>query len=331
LTQSQIAQQFGLSITKVNRLLQLARRNKMVEFAIKTPFQHLFNMEAELQKHFNLQNAWIVPRKGTETNLRLIGMAGAHFLLDHLQDGDVIAIGGGSTICALVESVTTERKYQVDVVPAVGGIQGRSTTDVNYLASQLAERLGGRAYQLYSPAFVETSEQRETLLQMAPIKEVLDIGRRASIALLGVGTVDPDSSRFMLFTALSHEEMLQITEHHGGVGETLAVIYNIDGNPCAPEYSNRVVGLTLEELKRIPLRIGVARSAEKSQAIYGALRGGHLSDLITDEAAASGIFDCCLLCEDIDLPDDPKRSRETISDNFSPMQKISEAPNAHFR
>jgi len=100
LTQSEIAQQLGLSTTKVNRLLQLARRNKMVEFTIKTPFQHLFNMEAELQKHFDLQDAWVIPLEGTETSLRSIGMAGARFLLDHLQDGDVIASGAwnGSSI-----------------------------------------------------------------------------------------------------------------------------------------------------------------------------------------------------------------------------------------
>ncbi|MCC7129803.1 MAG: hypothetical protein B6D39_05160 [Anaerolineae bacterium UTCFX2] len=334
LTQSDIAHQLGLSTTKVNRLLQLARRNKMVEFAIKTPFQYLFDMEAELQKHFDLHDAWIVPLEGSETSLRSIGMAGARFLLNHLQDGDVIAVGGGATIYALVESVVTERKYQVEVVPAVGGIQGRSTTDVNFLASQLAERLGGRSYQLFSPAFVETPDQREALLQMAPIKEVLDIARRASIALIGVGTVDPNSSRFVLFTALSPEEMLQITELYGGVGETLAVVYDIDGNPCAPEYADRVVGLSLDELKRIPLRLGVASSAEKSQAIYGALRGGHLSSLVTDEAAANGVIDCCLIHQDVDLPVELKRSRETIAESYSFMQKtqkVDEAGNAKFR
>lgn len=316
LTQSEIAQQLGLSTTKVNRLLQLARRNKMVEFTIKTPFQHLFNMEAELQKYFDLQDAWVIPLEGTETSLRSIGMAGARFLLDHLQDGDVIAIGGGTTIYALVESVMAERKYQVDVVPVVGGIQGRSTTDVNYLASQLAERLGGRAYQLYSPAFVETPEQREALLQMAPIKEILDIARRASIALLGVGTVDPDSSRFVLFTALSPKEMLQITELHCGVGEILAIVYDIDGNLCAPEYADRVVGLTFDELKRIPLRIGVAGSAEKSRAIYGALRGSHLSCIVTDEAAANGVIDYCLFRDDVELPVDQNRPGKIISESY---------------
>lgn len=315
LTQSEIAQQLGLSTTKVNRLLQLARRNKMVEFTIQTPYQHLFNMEVELQKQFDLQDAWVIPLEGTETSLRSIGMAGASFLLDHLQDGDVIAIGGGTTIYALVESVVAERRYQVDVVPMVGGIQGRSTTGVNFLASRLAERLGGRAYQLYSPGFVETPEHRQALLQMAPIKEILDIARRASIAVLGVGTVDPDSSRFVLFTELSPEEVHEISELHCGVGEILAIVYDIDGNLCAPEYADRVIGLTFDELERIPLRIGVAGTAKKSRAIYGALRGGHLSCIITDEVAANQVMDYCLSREKVELSVDLNRERQIISES----------------
>ena len=47
---------------------------------------------------------------------------------------------------------------------------------VNHLAAQLAERLGGQAYQLHAPAFVETREHRDVLLSVGPIKEILDIG-----------------------------------------------------------------------------------------------------------------------------------------------------------
>lgn len=302
LTQSKIAQKLGLSTTKVNRLLQFARKHKMVEFRIKTLFQHLFDMETQLQNCFALQEAWAIPLEDTETSLRLISVAGASFLLDNLQDGDIIAIGGGTTIQALVESVVADRKFQVDVVPMVGGVQGWSTADVNYLASQLAERLGGRAFQLYSPAFVETPAQRDALLSMAPIKEILDIARQATIALLGIGTVDPNSSRFVQFTALSPAEMEQITQLHCGVGECLAIVYDMDGKLCASAYADRVVGLTFEELKQIPLRIGVAGTAAKSRAIYGALRGGHLSCLVTDQAAAKGVIDIYHSREDIPLP-----------------------------
>ena len=75
------------------------------------------------------------------------------------------------------------------------------------------------------------------------------------------------------------------------VGEIGAFIFNIEGRPCAEEYANRLVGLTLPELKRIPFFVGVAATAVKALPLYGALRGGYLNALVTDEAAARGILD----------------------------------------
>ncbi len=51
-----------------------------------------------------------------------------------------------------------------------------------------------------------------------------------------------------------------------------------------------MVGLTLQELQRIPAIIGVAATASKALPIYGALRGSHIRSLVTDEAAARGIL-----------------------------------------
>jgi DNA-binding transcriptional regulator LsrR (DeoR family) len=129
------------------------------------------------------------------------------------------------------------------------------------------------------------------LLSMGPVKGILDIARRTTVALLGVGTVDYETSRFVQFTALSAEEMRRIAEDCGGVGEIGAYVYGIEGQPCAEECADRVVGLTLRELRQIPFTIGVAATAVKSVPLYGALRGGYLDALVTDEAAARGILE----------------------------------------
>jgi DNA-binding transcriptional regulator LsrR (DeoR family) len=128
------------------------------------------------------------------------------------------------------------------------------------------------------------------LLSVGPIKEILDIARQANIALLGVGSIEPEQSRFVEFTALSAEDMSYVAGTCGGVGEIGAHVYDIEGRLCAEEYAERVVGLSLQELGRIPLVIGVAATAAKALPIYGALRGGYLHTLITDEAAAQGVL-----------------------------------------
>jgi DNA-binding transcriptional regulator LsrR (DeoR family) len=293
LTQAEIARRLDLSTAKVNRLLQQARKQGLVEITIRTPFQHLFVLESRLKAIFGLTEAVVIPAipEGTNAMLQTLGRAGANYLLAHLRDGDVIAIGGGTAIHAVVEALESPRAYQVEVAPVLGAVQGQVITDVNYLAARLAERLGGRAYQLHAPAFVDTREHRDMLLALRSVKEVLDVTRRANIALLGVGTVDYERSRFVQFTALSAEDMKRIAESCGGVGEIGAYVYNIEGCPCAQDYADCVVGLTLPEIKRIPFRVGVAATAVKALPIYGALRGGYLHALITDEAAARGVIE----------------------------------------
>ncbi len=292
LTQAEIAQRLGLSTPKVNRLLKQARQQGLVDITIRTPFQHLFGLESRLKAIFGLTDAVVIPSvvESGDAVIHTLGRAGATYLLGRVRDGDIIGIGSGQAIHALVQAVDSPHFYDVTVVPVVGAVQGQVTSDVNFLASELADRLGGKAYQLHAPAFAETQEQRDALLSMTPVREILDLARRATIALVGVGILDQAASRFVQFTALSAEDMDHIVKVDGGVGDIAAHVYNIDGCLCAPEYASRVVGLSLEEIRRIPLVVGIAATEAKALPLYGALRGGHVQALITDEAAAQGVL-----------------------------------------
>ena len=59
---------------------------------------------------------------------------------------------------------------------------------------------------------------------------------------------------------------------------------------------DRVIGLSLEELCRIPMKIGLAGGDNKVEALWGALRGGYINVLITDELTARNLLDRCLTC-----------------------------------
>jgi len=292
LTQTEIAQRLSFSTAKVNRMLLQAREQGYITITIRTPFQQLFDLEDRLKAVFGLQDVVVIPAvaESGSSPLNSLGAAAAEFLLSHLRDGDVLGIGGGSAVHALYQAISPARSYKVEIVPLIGAVQGEITTDSNYLAAHLAERLGGKAYQLHAPVIVDSREQCETLKSMGPVKEILDIARRANIAIVGVGTVDAEVSRFVQFTALSAQDMKHIASDCGGVGDINAFVFDIEGRACAQEYADRVLGLTLPELKSIPYRIGVAATETKALPLYGALRGGYLHALITDETAACGVL-----------------------------------------
>ena len=84
--------------------------------------------------------------------------------------------------------------------------------------------------------------------------------------------------------------MRQIIEQNRGAGQVLGHIFDINGVECVQEYSDRLIGIGLDGLKKIPTVIGVAGLGYKTNSIYGALRGGYLKTLVTDEEAALGVI-----------------------------------------
>jgi DNA-binding transcriptional regulator LsrR (DeoR family) len=294
--QSEVAKALGLSTAKVNRLLKQAKEQGLVEIKIHTPFNHLLELERRLRSAYGIPEAFIIPQFGSDpdTILQTLGRAAADYLLQRLRDGDTICISGGKAVHAIVEAIEPTRQYNIRVVPATGARQGKHFTDVNYLAARLAERLGGKSYQLNAPIFVDTPEERETLLAMRHVSETLQMAREAQIALVGIGSMIPHvSSYFDLLAAASVElnNWDQVIEGADAHGEIFAYVFNGEGELCLPQYNQRVVGLEIDQLRQIPLTIGVAATHEKVQAIHGALHGGYLKTLITDEMTAQSALE----------------------------------------
>ena len=57
------------------------------------------------------------------------------------------------------------------------------------------------------------------------------------------------------------------------------------GQQCDFESNPRIIGISLGQLANVPLTLAIAGGEHKAEAILGALRGGYLNGLITDESA----------------------------------------------
>ena len=65
---------------------------------------------------------------------------------------------------------------------------------------------------------------------------------------------------------------------------------DIEGNPVETVTTGRIIGIELDILKTIPVRIGCLSGVEKSQAVLGALRGGYINVLVIDEETANAVM-----------------------------------------
>lgn len=301
-SQADIARSLDLSISKVSRLLSQARDEGVVEITFRLPYQHSLDQADRLQASFGLEEVVVVPTvwPSEPAMAEIAGQVAANVLARRLRDGDLVAISGGRTVHALVQALKVKRRYNVSVVPMMGGVQGSGTLDVNYLALSLAEKLGGKAYQLHAPLTVDSAEQREALISMRPVKEILDLARQANVAVVGIGSIKYNGVFGRATTGLPGygrtsasipKDLQAIIDDHGDLGQIAARIYDPNGRPSVNEYDSRVVGLGLDEIKKIPLTVAAAADPVKAIGILGALRGGLVKILVTDEAAADAVLE----------------------------------------
>jgi DNA-binding transcriptional regulator LsrR (DeoR family) len=289
--QAEIAEEMNLSTSKVNRIIALARRSGMVKITIETPFQRLMEIERQLAATGLVRSAIISPTVSDNdaTRLAQVGQAAAAQLAETLRDGDILGISGGKAVAAVVDALSVERPLDVQVVPLTGGVQGKFHTDVNNLASRLAERLGGRSLQLHAPLFAERAEQRDMLMNMAAVKEVLDLGRRATACLVGIGSITQPGSSYFDLHPLSAPDRAMLPGL-GVMAEFLGHLVHDRGQVANFALNQRLVALRPDEIRACGRVVAVAAGQDKVGPVRSVLRGGYVSTLVTDEETADRIL-----------------------------------------
>ena len=78
-------------------------------------------------------------------------------------------------------------------------MQGKHYTDVNHVATQMADKLGGRAFLIHAPLFADSVAEHDMLMGMKAVTDAFERARRAQVAVLGIGSIlSADSSYYDL-------------------------------------------------------------------------------------------------------------------------------------
>lgn len=287
LTQKEIAKRFGISRVKVVRLLKEARRRGIVEIRIADIWAPYLPLERQLRQRFGLLDAAVVEAPSSPDRLRAaLGKAAAEYLRYVLQPGLLVGLGMGRTLAEIPRYMQSPAGA-CHFIEMVGGI-GRGLNDSYKVSSSLADRCGGEVEHLYSPVIVETAAARQAILSDRQISSVLERAAASDLALVSVGTVDLDS--FLYQAGYLDEAGIAALLHRGAVGDILGQFFDINGRPVFCPTDDRLIGLSLEQLKRIPKVVCVAGGQTKIASILGALRGRYVNVLITDVETAQGLL-----------------------------------------
>ncbi|MFH9298986.1 sugar-binding transcriptional regulator [Streptomyces sp. NPDC017520] len=293
LRQPEIAEHLSMSQPRVSRLLKEAADRGVVRTVVVSPEGVHAEIEEALVEKYGLRDAVVVEVEGTGIDvIPALAAATATYLDATLKGGDVIGVSSWSA--TLLESVKVMRARTSalahQVVQMVGGsgspeVQLHATR----LTSRLAELSGARPVFAPSPALVGSQELRDLLSHEPAMTEVMQAWSKLTLALLGIGGVDPSPLLRSSGNAITAADQRQLGKI-GAVGDVCARYFNADGAFVRAPFDNRLIGIEPDQLLAVERRIGVAGGTEKTAAIRAAVRGGWVNILITDFDVARSLL-----------------------------------------
>ncbi|UCZ53964.1 sugar-binding transcriptional regulator [Bacillus shivajii] len=289
--QSEVAKELGVSRPTVSRLLQIAKEEGIVQININDPSEDFNNLTTKLEQKFNLKKAIVSPVPQYEDNVikKYLGETAANFLHRIVQDGDIIGVTWGSTLYHTSVALKEKALKDVKVVQLKGGVSHSETN--NYMSEILY--LFGKAYHttphhLPLPAIVDHVVVKQAMEADRHIKQILDLGRQANIALFTIGPTKSESLLFQL-GYFTDEEMTAIQST--AAGDICSRFFDLKGRLCHEQLNNRTLGIELDELKKKDYSVLIAGGSQKIKGIQGALHGGYANVLVTDQFTAKFLLD----------------------------------------
>ncbi|MEM8857895.1 MAG: sugar-binding transcriptional regulator [Chloroflexota bacterium] len=292
LTQADIGRRLNTSRSTVSRMLKECRELGVVRIQINYPWKRVHALENGLCKRFDLRECRVLESKERPTNetMKGMGLLAADFLDDFLQDGMTLGVSYGRTIAAVIDQLSPTKHVDLTVVQILGALgSGNPLIEGPDLVRSLANIYTAQYHYLYAPLLVESNQTRDLLMQQPNISNTLKLGRNADAVILGIGAHDNDNSG-LIWTGYMGKKEFAFLKSRGAVGHMAAQHYDKNGRVLDIGLNKRVLSIGLETLNQIETVIAIAGTEGKAEAISGALNGGYLDVLITDDAAAKAIL-----------------------------------------
>lgn len=299
LTQAEIAATLYISRPSVSRLLKKAEEEGIVEIKINRFLKRNYHLEELMKKTFDLKEARILscPQESEADILHSLGRLAAEYIDSKLESGMTLGISWGRSVKAVVDELHSSDKGPINIVQIMGATANEiGTSSAQRLVRQLADIYNGQAYYLNAPLFTEDDYVCQTLRKNPAVSVTLQQAANADIIVTGIGAQNdiriPKKASDLGAGWMQYltEEIIQEINKKKAVGCLAAQFFDKNGTPIKSLWSRNCIGITLQELKRVPNVIGIASGHDKVNAIRGALLGSYITGLVTDAGTATEIL-----------------------------------------
>jgi DNA-binding transcriptional regulator LsrR (DeoR family) len=288
-TQSEVADRLNVPSTKAHRLIARANREGLIRVFVDGAVAECVALEEALKSSYGLRYCEVAPDLDEGAlPFRALGIAAARYLRGVLEHSEhkIIGIGHGRTLAAAIEHLPRTPAPGVQFVSLLGGLTRKFAANPFDVIHKLAERTAAEAYLMPVPAFANSVEDKNVLMSQVGIADVVQLARRASLLIVGIGEVE--TTGFLAASGMIRPNELAELKQAGGYGEVLGHFFGVDGQQIETDLSARALSLSVEDLRGRQL-LAIAGGRSKVRPIRAILNSGLLYGLITDETTARGL------------------------------------------
>ncbi len=290
-SQQEIADQLGVSRPTVSRLLDRAREQGIVRIEVVPPRVDP-DLAPRLCALLGLRSVHIASGRANEAEPGPVLAEPLGAALDEaaLSAGDTLIVSWGRGVYSASKHVLRTLPGVV-VAPAMGGNSSdQPWFQPNEIVRSFTQTLGAQARYFHAPALI-TDALYTSLLHAGELDEALATWEGARASVVGVGAwPKPDPT----YAAAGFP--VDDPAQDGAVGDVAGRSFRIDGTLVPFHDQRRLLGVTPEQLARVPYAICLAGGVSKTQAAIGAARA-HLYNVLVTDASTARAMDAFLASE----------------------------------
>jgi len=290
-SQDEISDFLKVSRATVSRGLAEAEERGIVQITVIDRLGISDKIAQQIEKKYGLAKAIIAhaPYKRRDIIKKNIGREAAKYISEVIADKRSVGIAWGTTLYEMVKCLRPMDIDNLDIIELTGST-GHISSEfaASELARIFAENFGARRFVLQAPALVSNVDIKNAMLLDKNISEVMEKGRNVDVAMIGIGSIDGESPVYKVLN-LTESDIDEIIASNV-VGDICFRFFDDKGNKVKLSFDERIIGIELDDFKKIGTRIGIAGGENKIMLIKAALVGSLINVLITDNFTANELL-----------------------------------------
>ena len=291
MSQKKISEKLNISRATVSRKLDEAIEKNIVTITVNDRFSETVQLEEKLKELFDLNSVTVINALDQQYSSILSGLGegAAELLAETVKDNDILGISWGTTMYHVAKNLKRDEFKSIRVVQLKGGVSQSLRKTYSF------ETMIGfsNAYQtepilLNLPVIFENEMVKNAVTSEQHTKEVIELGKKANIAIFTVGTVRDEALLFQL-NYMTNDEINQLKKT--AVGDICSRFFDENGEVANEKLNNRTIGIQLNELYDKERSILIAGGAHKLKAIETAIKAKFCNEIVVDQYTAQRLLE----------------------------------------